>query len=103
MHQNVWREWVNQGLEGVRLRATLQSPGSDPLAIWRKAADLGIAISVQGTLEEFGSPEFENVIKELPSLNIILEHLGGAGARYDYRLTMHTGRFWLWPNIQTPL
>ena len=72
-------EWVNQGLEGVRLRATLQSPGSDPLAIWRKAADLGIAISVQGTLEEFGSPEFEKVIKELPSLNIIIEHLGGAG------------------------
>ena len=33
-------EWVNQGLEGIRLRATLQSPGSDPLAIWRKAADL---------------------------------------------------------------
>ena len=71
--------WVNQGIEAIRLRATLQSPGSDSLAIWRKAADLGIAVSVQGTVEEFGSPEFENVIKELPSLNIIIEHLGGAG------------------------
>lgn len=71
-------EWVNQGLEGLRLRATQQSPGSDPIAIWRKAADLGIAISVQGTVEEFGAPEFEKVIKELPSLNIIIEHLGSA-------------------------
>ena len=72
-------EWVNQGLEGIRLRANLQSPGSDPLAIWRKAADLGIAASVQGTVAEFGSPEFEKVITELPSLKIIIEHLGGAG------------------------
>ncbi len=54
-------EWVNQGLEGIRLRATQQSPGSDSIAIWRKAADLGIAISVQGTVEEFGSPEFETL------------------------------------------
>jgi L-fuconolactonase len=72
-------EWVKQGIEGIRLRSTLRSPGSDPLAIWRKAAELGIAVSSQGTVDEFSSQEFEDVIKELPNLNIIIEHLGGGG------------------------
>ena len=30
-------------------------------------------------MEEFGSPEFNEVIQELPSLNTIIEHLGGGG------------------------
>lgn len=72
-------EWVQQGIEGIRLRSTLRSPGRDPLAIWRKAAELGIVVSSQGTVEEFASPAFEDVLKELPNLNIIIEHLGGGG------------------------
>jgi len=72
-------EWVQQGIEGIRLRSNFRSPGRDPLAIWRKAAELGIAVSAQGTVEEFGSQEFEEVIKNFPSLNIIIEHLGGGG------------------------
>ena len=94
-------EWVNRGLEGIRLRATLQSPGIDSLAIWSKATELGIAVSVQGTVEEFSSPEFENVIKELPSLNIILEHLGEE-AKTPRPRTTPTARFWRWLNIPTP-
>ena len=72
-------EWVRQGAEGVRLAPTVRSPGSDPLAIWRKAADLGIVVSSLGSAEEFASPEFESIIKEFPGLSIIIEHLGGAG------------------------
>lgn len=72
-------EWVNQGVEGIRLGPTVRSPGSDPLAIWRKAAELDIVVSAPGSVEEFASPEFEEVIKELPGLNIVIEHLGGAG------------------------
>jgi L-fuconolactonase len=72
-------EWVERGVEGVRLSPTVRSPGSDPLAIWRKAAELGIVVSSLGSVEEFASPEFENIIKELPGLNIIIEHLGGGG------------------------
>ena len=30
-------------------------------------------------MEEFGSPQFEEVIQELPSLNIIIQHLVGGG------------------------
>ena len=73
-------EWVKQGVEGIRLRPLARSPGSDPLAIWRKAAELGIMVSAQGSaVEEFASQEFEDVIKALPHLNIIIEHLGGGG------------------------
>ena len=73
-------EWVRQGAEGVRLSPLERSPGSDPLAIWRKASDLGVLVSSLGTAEEFASPEFERVIQEFPNLNIIIEHLGGVGA-----------------------
>ncbi|PKB80454.1 MAG: hypothetical protein BZY88_08690 [SAR202 cluster bacterium Io17-Chloro-G9] len=72
--------WVKEGAEAVRLDPSVRSPGSDPLAIWRKAAELGIAVSILGTAEEFASPGFEAVVKEFPNLAIIIEHLGGVGA-----------------------
>ena len=72
-------EWVEQGVEGIRLRAVARSPGSDHLAIWRKAAELGILVSCAGSADEFASPEFENLVKELPGLKIVIEHLGGGG------------------------
>ncbi len=74
------------GLEGVRLNASNRSPGADPLAIWRKADELGLIISCAGQAGEFGSPDFENIVKELPNLKVIIEHLGGGGrdtAPYD--------------------
>ena len=59
---------------------TARSRGSDQPAIWRKTADLGMAISCQGSaVKSFVSPGFKNVIEERPNLNIIIEHLGGGG------------------------
>jgi L-fuconolactonase len=52
------------------------------LAIWRKAAELGVPVSSGGALEEFASAGFESIIKEFPSLNIVIEHLGGIGRYY---------------------
>ena len=73
-------EWVKEGMEGIRLGPSTRSPGSDPMAIWRKAAELGIPVSCQGSdVDQFGSAEFESVIQELPNLNIVIEHLGGGG------------------------
>ena len=73
-------EWVKEGMEGIRLGPATRSPGSDPLAIWRKADELGIPVSCQGSdVDQFGSAEFESVIQELPNLNIVIEHLGGGG------------------------
>ena len=71
--------WVREGAEGIRLSPTVRSPDSDSLAIWRKATELGVLVSCLGSVEEFASPEFENIIKELPNLNIVIEHLGGGG------------------------
>ena len=76
------QEWVSQGAEGVRLSPLERSVGSDPLAIWRKAAELGVVVSSLGTVEQFASPEFESVIREFSGLNIIIEHLGGVGAYF---------------------
>ena len=72
-------KWVKEGAEGVRLSPSVRSPGTDPLAIWRRAAELDVAVSSLGSLEEFASSEFEAVVKEFPNLNIIIEHLGGGG------------------------
>jgi len=76
------QELVNQGAEGVRLGPLDRSPGNDPLAIWRKAAELGVPVSSLGTVEGFASPEFESVVREFPTLNVIIEHLGGVGAYF---------------------
>jgi L-fuconolactonase len=66
-------EWAKQGIEGIRLRPLARSPGRDPLAIWRKASDLGLVVSAQGSaVEEFSSPAFEDVIKALPTLASIM-------------------------------
>ena len=75
----VLERWVREGAEGIRLDPKVRSPWNDPLAIWRKAAELGVVVSCLGTVEEFASPEFESIITEFPTLNIIIEHLGGAG------------------------
>ena len=70
---------VRQGCEGVRLGPLTRSPGPSPMAIWSKAADLGIPVSCLGSLEEFTSAEFELLFREFPTLPIVIEHLGGGG------------------------
>jgi L-fuconolactonase len=71
--------WAREGATGVRLGPTMRSPGSDPLAIWRKAAELGLPVSSLGAHQGFTSPEFAQVVREFPTLPIIVEHLGGIG------------------------
>lgn len=66
-----------QGAAGIRLRPDARSPGSDPLALWRAAATLGLAVSCVGTAEAFCSREFLALLDALPALPIVLEHLGG--------------------------
>ena len=66
-----------QGAVGVRLGATTRSPGDDPLAIWRKADELGLVVSCQSSAEAAASAEFAALIEALPNLPIVIEHLGG--------------------------
>jgi L-fuconolactonase len=64
------------GAAGVRLRADTRSPGGDPLAIWRKAEELGLPVSCNGGVEEFASARFAALVEALPRLPIVIEHLG---------------------------
>ena len=68
---------AKQGAVGVRLSADDRSPGKDPLAIWRKAAELGLVISCRGKMEQFTGEEFAGLLEAFPDLPIIIEHLGG--------------------------
>ena len=69
--------WAKQGVEGVRIGPAVRSPGADPLAIWRKAAELGLVISCGlGEPDEYASDEFEDLVRQLPNLPIVIEHLG---------------------------
>ena len=73
-------ELHDQGVDGLRFNCAWRAEGDDPLALWRKCAELGVTASVMGTCEQYADPEFEAIVQELPSLNIIMEHLAGVGA-----------------------
>lgn len=74
------RALAEQGASGLRLRPGARSPGADPLAIWRCAQDLKLAISCVGSSEAFCSAEFAELVGALPRLSIVLEHLGGTSS-----------------------
>jgi L-fuconolactonase len=69
---------AKQGAIGLRIRPIEPFPGSDPLALWRKAADLGLAISAGDALKVLSSDHFRDIVKEFPDLKIVLEHLGAS-------------------------
>ncbi len=71
--------WAKEGAVGVRLGPMERSPGADPLAIWRKAAELGLVVSSLGRVEDFASDEFSKLVAQFPSMPIIVEHLAGVG------------------------
>jgi L-fuconolactonase len=70
------RKLVNKGAEGIRLKATTRSLGNEPLAIWRTCAELSLPVTCYGKEEEFASDEFRKLVKALPTVPIIIEHLG---------------------------
>lgn len=66
-----------EGASGVRLAPGVRSAGDDPLAIWRAAERLGLAISCGGPSHAFLEPAFAALVRALPGATIVLEHLGG--------------------------
>jgi len=66
------------GVVGLRIRPNDRSPGGDPLAIWRKAGELGLVISCFSVdVDHVAAPEFRRLVEELPNCTIVLEHLAG--------------------------
>ena len=103
--QDDLERWHREGASSIRLRNFQRSPGSDPLAIWRKAADLGMPVSAGGPMPGFLTEEFADLVQALPNLKIIIEHLGGMGFyavsdyqdakpdEADYRRVLELARF----------
>ncbi len=73
---------VEEGASGLRLRPTARSQSDDPLALWQAAERLGIAVTCggvggpEGRGELFATDEFLDVVRSVPKLTIVIEHLG---------------------------
>jgi L-fuconolactonase len=74
------RRYVDDGAAGARLRAEDRSPGDDPYAIWRTAAELGVPVSCFGVNAAFASDDFQALLDEVPDVTIILENLAFVGS-----------------------
>lgn len=72
------RRWAEQGIRGIRLAANFRGTGSDPLAHWRTAHELGLVVSAPSSPASLSSAEFVEVLRLFPNLSIVIEHLGGA-------------------------
>jgi predicted TIM-barrel fold metal-dependent hydrolase len=70
------RRLAARGASGLRLHQADRSPGADPYAIWRTAAELRLAVSCHGRSPYYGSVEFADLVRTFPSLRIVVEHLG---------------------------
>lgn len=67
-----------EGVAGVRLRPGDRSPGPDPLAIWRKAAELGLPVSCfTVNVDQIAARDFMDMVEAIPRCTFVLEHLAG--------------------------
>lgn len=83
------RRWAAAGIGGIRLAANFRGAGSDPLAHWRTANELGLVVSAPSNPASLTSDAFAEVLRLFPNLSIVIEHLGGAkpgGAAKTFRV-----------------
>jgi predicted TIM-barrel fold metal-dependent hydrolase len=69
---------AKRGAAGVRLYPQSRVKGRDALATWKKAGELGLAVSCLGQTDMFASDEFHSLVKECSKTQIVVEHLAGA-------------------------
>ncbi|MBM4406185.1 MAG: amidohydrolase [Chloroflexi bacterium] len=70
----VLEQWAKRGMSAVRFWAEERSPEKDPLAIWRKAAELQMPVSCPGMTRQYALDEFRRMLEEIPDLIMVLEH-----------------------------
>lgn len=73
------RQWTEHGIVGIRLPANSRADCAAPLAQWRTAAELDLVVSAPSSPQSLLSDEFAEVIREFPTLSIVIEHLAGIG------------------------
>lgn len=71
------------GICGVRLPANARTSGSDPLAIWRRADDLALIVSIRGPLGDIASWEFRRIVQTFSRIRFRLEHLASLKSTDD--------------------
>lgn len=71
------RRWAERGMVGLRLRPEARSPDGDPLAVWRAAAECGLAISCGGAAANIVNPDFQALLEQFPDMPFVIEQLGG--------------------------
>lgn len=71
------RRWAGRGMAGLRLRPDARSPGADPLAVWRAAAECGLSVSCGGATSHFITEDFHALAGEFSDMPLVLEQLGG--------------------------
>lgn len=69
---------AKRGAAGIRLYPQSRARGGDPLATWKKAADLGVIVSCMGSVEQLATDEFHSLVKACSGTTIVVEHLAGA-------------------------
>lgn len=67
------------GAAGIRLSPDDRILGDDPLAVWKRAGELGMVVSCQGDLSQFAASEFAELVEGCSETKIVIEHLGGVG------------------------
>ena len=77
--QGALRRLAERGAAGVRLSPDARLPAGDPLGLWKTAGELGLAVSSPGTVEQFASEAFKEVVDACPDTTIVVEHLAGVG------------------------
>ena len=75
--------YAKRGAVGVRLYQADRSPGPDPLRIWKSAEALGLPVSCRGKSPYYASPSFEELVRAVPDLPIVLEHLGDGATPFS--------------------
>lgn len=94
---------VAEGARGLRLLPGDRSPAGDPLAIWKRAAALGIPVTTGGNARELASPQFEALVRGIPDLTLVIEHLGSDnkpdGEAAPYPLRMRVFDLARYPNV----
>ena len=96
--------WVEQSpaVQGTRLYLShLFGGGPGAGALWQRADELGLVITVAGSLRELASPEMVGVCERFGRARLHIEHLGHPDAREPepyptYRRVLELARF---PNL----
>ena len=69
----------DQGAIGVRLNMKTHALYSDAIALWNKIHELNMVVSMMGTVDDFASQEFMDLVKRYRQVPIVIEHLAGGG------------------------